>query len=302
MTSPTTSEALLLWAAKNTAERKPGLSPSAIGGCRKRAGYIMAKTPPSNPGESVVSAIGSAIHDKVAEALRVACPDDLIEHRIEFAGLEGTCDRYRRADTTCVDTKTTSSRWLEHIRLHGPDDQHRWQVSIYAAGLRKQGHDVTHCELQYLARDTGEEWPYRWVFDPRDVRDALQWVKGVQDVPLEMLPRDYLPDSGFCKNCAFLGDCWPGVVNDTPPLEVLFTDNPDADEWADALWAARLDKKDAVDREARAKGALETLRQDMGDERYVWTGSHMLDYRTNGLYFVSTAGKTPAAGYQEGDS
>jgi CRISPR/Cas system-associated exonuclease Cas4 (RecB family) len=300
VTAPTTADLLLKWAEKNTAARKRGLSWSAIGGCRRRAGYILAGTAPSNPGESVVAAVGSAVHDKVAEAAREVCPDDLIEHRVEFGGIAGTLDRYRPDDTTCVDTKTTSSRWLEHIRLHGPEHNHIWQLSGYAAGLRKQGHEVTHVELHYLARDTGEEWVYRQLFDVRDVRDALQWVKAVQDVPVEMLPRDFLPDSGYCKHCPFLDTCWPGA-DTSRRMEVLFTDDPDADKWASELWDVRQQIKALEERKTRATGALAALRPDAGKGR-VHTGSHTLDFRTKGIYFVAGGDEQPAVGFHEGDA
>lgn len=298
--SPSMSSAALLlaWDAKRTAERKPGFSMSALGTCRRRAGYLLANTPPTNASGSVQAAMGSAAHEKIAEAARELFPDDLIEFEVTFAGILGHGDRYDAEHQEVVDTKTTSSRWLAHVILNGPEYGHIWQVSAYAAALIQQGKPVKTVALHYLARDTGEEHIWRKLFDPRDVRDALQWLKIIRDTPLEMLPRDHEPDSGWCRSCPFLDICWEGMMPDRSPLSVLYVEDPDAEKWAEELWHARADEKAAKARAKRAAGALDALRPDDGGR--VQVGTRTLDFRSNGLYFVAGGSRQPAVGYEDG--
>jgi hypothetical protein len=262
---------------------------SDLGSCRKRTGYKLAGTLPVNPVGSVQAVMGSAIHDMVASILNsIAEPGDLVEYEVTFAGIPGHVDRYESATHTVVDTKTTSSRWLEHIKLHGPDDGQVWQISGYAAALIKAGYPVRTLQLDFLARDTGEEYTWSKPFDTRDVADALRWLKGVRDSDLDMLPRDYEPDSVFCRGCPFGGldggICWEGHVPNRDLRSVLYIEDPDAQKWADQLWDAREALKTAKTAESRAKGALDAIRRE-GD--VVQVGNRFLRWGANGLRFVS---------------
>jgi hypothetical protein len=256
----TSAELLLAWDRKRTAQRKLGLSMSAVGGCRRRAGYLLAETPPVNPSGSVQSAMGSAAHDKIAEAARDLFPADLVEQPVEFAGIPGTLDRYDAELHELIDTKTTSSRWLDHVKLHGIDQSWRWQTAGYAAALIAQGLPVRSIRLDVIARDTGEEWTTRRPFDSLEVEHALVWVAEVEATPLEALPRDYAPDSAFCRGCPFLQTCWEGGIPDRDPRTVLYLEDPDAAAWARKLWDARQAKMEAAAAETEAKAALDAIR------------------------------------------
>lgn len=260
----TTSELLLEADRRRPRTMQTRIGMSEIGGCRRRAGYRLAGTDPTDAGGSVQAVMGTAIHEAIAGVLAdVAAPDDLVEHEVEFAGILGHIDRYEAATRTLIDVKTTSSRWLEHIKVHGPSRQHLWQVNGYAAGLIAQGHDVRRVRIDYLARDTGEEWTSVTAFDPVVVKEALSWVAEVKITDLDMLPRDYQPDSTFCQHCPFRSRCWDGGVSDRDPRSVLFVEDPDAARWAEQLWQAKADKEAAEEREAEAKGALDALRPNV---------------------------------------
>lgn len=259
----TSAQLLLAWQNKETSQRQPGLSFSAIGGCRKRAGYLLAGTPASNESGSVQSAMGSAAHDKIAEAARELFPHDLVEHRVEFAGIHGTLDRYDTEKQELIDTKTTSSRWLEHVKEHGISREWRYQTAGYAAGLRKQGYPVKTIRLDVLARDTGEEWQDVRPFDPAEVGEAFAWVDLVRTTDLDMLNRDYDPDGPMCKGCAFLAVCWEGAVPERDLRSVIYVEDPDARRWAEQLRDARRVIKDAEKLETEAKGALDALRPNV---------------------------------------
>lgn len=260
----TTADLLLEWDRTRPRSRQRELGWSEVGGCRRRAGYRLAGTEPTNPGGSVQAVLGTAIHDAVQQRLNeTAGPDDLVEHAVEFAGIPGHLDRYEADTETLIDVKTTSSRWLDHIKVHGPDRSHLWQINGYAAALISQKGmrvRVRRIVIDYIARDTGELYRWEGKPDPHQVREALAWLATVRDADLEMLPRDYAPDGPFCQHCPFLDACWDGAVIDRDRRSVLFVEDPDARAWAEKLRQARDDIAEGKEREAEAKGALDALR------------------------------------------
>lgn len=282
-----TSELLLLADRQRPRSQQREIGVSDLGSCRRRTGYKLAGYEPVNEHGSIQAVIGSAVHDMIAAVLEngAAEPGDLVEEEVEFAGIIGHLDRYEARSETVVDVKTSSTRWIEHIRLHGPEHSHLWQVSVYAAALVKRGVPVKRIRIDYLVRDTGEE--YQWPspegkpLDPNDVRDAMEWLQNVADAPVEMLPRDYEPDSVYCLGCPFGGPdggiCWEGHVPERDRRSVLLVEDEDAAKWAEELFAARRDKKLAEARAERAKGVLDGLRPDEGGR--VQVGDYEIDFR-----------------------
>lgn len=260
----TTSELLLEVDRRRPRSMQTRIGMSELGGCRRRAGYRLAGAEHTDASGSVQAVMGTAIHDAIAKVLAdVAQPGDLVEHEVEFAGILGHLDRYEAASRTVCDVKTTSSRWLEHVKVNGVSREHLWQTHGYAAGLIAQGIDVRRVRIDYLARDTGEEWSVTLPFQPSIIAEALAWVAEVRSGDLDMLPRDYAPDSPFCSNCPFRTRCWDGGVTDRDPRSVLYVENPDAARWAQQLWDARRAKAAASELEEEAKGALDALRPNI---------------------------------------
>lgn len=274
MTAPerlTTADLLLRWDQRRPRTQQVEVGMSELGGCRRQVGYRLAGTRPTNVSSSVQAVLGTAIHAAVETVFRelqadgVIPPEDLVEHRVEFAGIPGTVDRYDAAAATVEDTKTTSSRWLEHIKVHGPSRSHIWQVSCYGAALIHEGKRVRRLVINYIARDTGEEYRWEGSFDPGVVKEALAWLADVRATDLDMLPREYLPDSPFCGHCAFADLCWEGGVQGRDRASVLFVEDPDAARWAQQLKDARDAKAAAEAKEAEAKAALDAIRpNDVG--------------------------------------
>lgn len=330
----TTSELLLRWDQSRARAKQVEMGMSEVGGCRRRAGYRLAQIPPSDAGGSVQAAMGSAIHDAIDAVLASLAdageiPASVLGRAVEYAGLPGHYDRFENG--VVVDTKTTSSRWAEHLRLHGPDESHLWQVHLYGAALVKAGEAVTGVQIDYLARDTGDEWSWSGPFEPQvHVRAALLWLRAVRETPLDMLPRDYMPDSQFCHSCRFATLCWPYGLEGRGPAKVIAEEGPcltcdlhahrhdvadhpfeaSAPHWADELWRAKQAKKAAEATEERARLALEALRPMTGTG-LVDAGEHRLKYGNqlrgtktiDTLRFVSKRpdGRAPAVGYEEGD-
>ena len=288
-----TSELLLEWTRRSPRSQQREIGMSELGSCRRKVGYRLAGQTPTNAGGSVQAAMGGAIHDAIHKILlELGTPGVTAETEVTFAGIKGHYDRVE--DDILVDVKTTSSRWLEHIKLHGPEHSHLWQVSCYAAALITQNTPIKRIRIDYLARDTGEE--YQWPddqgtpFRPVHVREALEWLKLVRDTPVEMLPRDYEPESTFCRGCVFFDTCWGGAVSDMDRRSVLYLEDPDLEKWISELWQARLDKKDAADREDRAKGALSAVNPVTPNQR-IGAGGWEIAWNSRGALAVKA---TPA--------
>lgn len=264
-----TSTSALLLLADQFRERSQqrALGMSELGSCRRKVGYKLAGVQPVNQVGSVQAVMGSAIHDAIADVLRrLDRPGDLIEHEVEFAGLIGHLDRYESHDQRVVDCKTTSARWLEHIKLHGPSRGHVWQLSLYAAALITDGVPVKTCRLDYIVRDSGNEYQIEWEFNSQDVRDAIDWLREVRNTPLPMLPRDEEPDSVVCRGCPFGGAdggiCWRGYTPNRDFRSVLLAEGTDAGVAAAALFQVRKEIKELRIREERLKGILDGERPD----------------------------------------
>lgn len=283
----TTPDLLLAWDQRRPRSMQRELGMSELGGCRRRAGYRLAGTEPTDAGGSLQAVMGTAIHAAVEgvyremQAAGLIPADDLVEHEVHFAGITGHLDRYEAATATLIDVKTTSSNWLEHVTLHGPSQSHLWQVNLYAAALAREGRPVRSLVIDYVARDTGDSYRWQGRFDPQAVRDALDWLKAVRWSELDMLGRDHKPSSTFCRNCPFRSVCWDGAVEGRDELSVLYREDPDAAKWAQKLAEARADERDAKARADEAKGALDALRPndygksdplDVGwDKNLVWS-------------------------------
>ncbi len=300
----TTSELLLRYDRDSARSRQDEFGMSEVGGCRRKAGYRLAHTPPSDAGGSVQAAMGKAIHDAIDATLtKLAGAGGTqgieLTREVRFAGLLGHFDRYEKPRV--VDTKSTSSRWLEHLMLVGPDLHDVWQVHLYGAALIKEGYEVTEVQIDYIARDTGDEWTWVGLFEPRHVRDALIWLKNVRETDLEMLPRDYLPSSKMCHSCKFASLCWPYGLEGRGAAKVLVSQVGGVDKAAQELWEARQAKKAAEAKEKVARAALEDARPLEGIGT-VDAGEHRLAFRANGLFFVAreSSGRQPAVGYEEG--
>lgn len=262
----TTAELLLAWDRRRARSQQREIGMSEVGGCRRRAGYRLAGTPPTNPGGSVQAVMGTAVHSAVESVYREMQTageipaEDLVEYEVRFAGVLGHLDRYEAATATVHDTKTTSQRWLDHIILNGPDRQHEWQIHLYGAALVAEKRPVRRLVLDYLARDTGNDHQVVMRFNPAKVREALAWLDSVRAVDVEMLNREYQPDSAFCAHCPFQDTCWGDAVPDRDPLSALFVEHPDGVEWASRLDKVRAEIKRLKEIEKETVGALDALR------------------------------------------
>lgn len=286
--TPTTGELLLMWDRRRPRSLQTEFGMSELGGCRRRAKYRLEGFAPTDAGGSVQAVMGTVLHSGVADMLHEMQAEGLIpaaaliEHEVHFAGIKGHLDLYIEPELT--DTKSTSSRWLARLKTDGPSLPNVWQTHGYAAALMAEGHPVRRINIDYIARDTGEQWRWTGPFETAHVRDALSWVAHVRSTPLEDTARDYDPTGPFCGHCPYFTVCWDGYTIGRDPRSVLLVEDPDAAAWADKLHEARTDKAKAEADEAVAKGALDGLRpNELGvsfqtiagyDKALKWTVTH----------------------------
>jgi hypothetical protein len=207
----------------------------------------------------IQAVIGTAVHEAVAQAARLLIPGAHAESlEVQFGGLLGHPDIW--VDGTVIDLKTKGyTLQVENIRRLGPPQQELWQISCYAAGLILAGYPTHTLRLNYVARDSGEEYVYEQPFDVDVVGEAMAWLEQVRTAEVVALPRDYRPDSGHCQSCPYFERCWE-TPRGSDSRAVLFRDNPDAGRWARQLEDAGGRKKAAEEDLADAKGALDALR------------------------------------------
>lgn len=276
----TATSALLLLGDQLEARGRGGeLTMSGVGGCRKRAGFQIHGYEPDNEVSSVVAAIGSAAHKTVNAAVKALNrPGDLSEVEVTYAGLVGHIDRYEAADERVVDVKTTSARWLESIQIHGIPESHRFQTALYGAGLIQGGTSVKTLRIDYIVRDTGQEWQAERHFNVKEVREALQWIKFVTESPFDLLPRDYEPEGSICQSCPFFNRCWEGFVPERDKRSVILAEGAEPARLAEELYLLRRQVADMNRRIGYLRGALDGLRPDdpwvvvqAGDLYIKWT-------------------------------
>lgn len=292
MRIPFASTFLRLWDSMRPRSKQIEPGPSDLGSCRRRVGYKLAGQEPDNDAGSIQAALGTAIHEKLAEIIRELNRDGwLVEHKVSFLGMEGTVDLY--ADKTVVDWKTTSENGLRSIRLHGPYLSHLWQITWYALALIKAGYEVTTVRINYIGRDSGQEVVYEGPVNLQYARESMEWLHQVKSTPLESLSRDYAPDSVFCKGCNYLNACWGGAVPDRDPRSVLYEDN--GKELVDELIKVRTERKKLEGREKTLKGTLDATRPDDGSVvvfRDTYGNEVAIQWRgaNNSLYVVPNPG------------
>lgn len=261
VTLPTATELLLAWDAQRPRTQQVEIGMSKLGACRRQVGYTLGRYPADEGYEAsgIQNVMGTAIHEALAQAAPLAIEGGHAETlEVSFAGLKGHPDLW--VDGVVRDYKTVSySMQLEQRRQLGPPQRERYQAHTYGAGLIIGGYPVHTVQLDYIARDSGDEYLHEEPFSMAVVAEAMAWLDSVRTTQVEVLPRDYRPDSAFCQSCPFYRRCWnhePGK----DPRSVLFLDNPDAAAWAAKLEDARRRRKAAEDDEADAKGALDALR------------------------------------------
>jgi hypothetical protein len=258
---PAAADLLRVWDALRPRSQQKDLGMSALGGCRRAAGYVINGYEGEPNDYSLTAIIGTMVHDGLARAARATIPGALAEDiEVRFGGIVGHPDLY--VSRTVVDYKTRArASDLDRVSTFGPPKRERWQAHTYGAAMILAGYPVERIRIEYISRESGETWLWEEPFDIELVREAMAWLNQVRETPLEYLSRDYRPTSVFCGGCEFFKLCWEGhAIPDRDPRSAFFADEPDAAVWVKRLEVAKK-ARDAAERDYQdAKGALDALR------------------------------------------
>lgn len=220
----------------NARSWQPELGMSALGGCEREAGYIIAGTPPSDtPAPNRAAVLGTWLHAMILPILGDVFGDDaVVEGAVALEDLRGHSDLYVTLRTldglgVAADLKTCTRSAISNAKRKGPRRRHRWQVMTYAAARRAAGERVDVIVVIYLERETGEHWVHVEPYDDDVVADGARWYRHVREVAgrnPDLLPRTYRGpgiDSG-CDGCRWSTRCYP----DGPRSIISTAADPDA--------------------------------------------------------------------------
>lgn len=236
------------------------LGMSALGGCEREAGYILAGTPPSDtPPPNRAAVLGTWLHALVLPILGDVFGDDaVVEGEVRLDDLRGHSDLYVTVRAleglaAAADLKTCTGAAISRAKRYGPRRRHRWQVQTYAAARRQAGERVDYIVIIYLDRGTGEHWVHVEPYDEQAVREAADWlrhVRAVADRNPDLGTRTYRGpgvDAG-CDSCRWSTRCYP----DGPRSIITTSDEPDA--MLELVLGRRMDAADQktdIDKDAK---------------------------------------------------
>jgi hypothetical protein len=273
------------------------LGVSSVGLCHAMAVYIQQGVTPTDAPEGRQAFVGSAIHERVADAMRNYDSSVLIEPELTFTMpsgivLKGHPDEVDAAEPSVTDVKTVATPdEIRAVRRNGASEQQRFQRHLYYYGAIQAGLVPEEGVVRnvWLDRSGQLAAPYveQEAFSMEVVQRADMWLESVlytieHD---EEVMREKHHD--WCARfCEFFSHCRQGT--DQPDL--LITDPELVQAARNALDGRRM-KKEGESLEGAGKRALTVLQPDpggdvaafqAGDVRLRWTWVN----KVSGGYFT----------------
>lgn len=159
------------------------IGPSAVGGCKRQAYFIIKKHPVTNPDtEDLAAIMGTFIHAGIAEVMKREDPfgdNFLIEQEFVVPDvLMGHCDLFIKDEGLVIDWKTTLKKSLRYF----PSEQQRWQVQLYGWLISQNGYQVNNVSLGVIPRDGKKEEIRDHVepYDEKIAHQALAWIDEIR--------------------------------------------------------------------------------------------------------------------------
>jgi hypothetical protein len=178
---------------------------SSIGGCKRKAYYILNGQEKVNFTDKLAAIMGTAIHENISKAIvreDIFGDNFLIEQEVTFGNLKGHFDLFIKEDGLVVDWKTTTKKGLVSF----PSKEQIWQVQIYGWLLIQNGFDVREVSLVGIARDGSFDdlKIYRAPYNDLVALEGIEWLKKVEAMTEPPEPEKY---RAFCKKyCEFYSD------------------------------------------------------------------------------------------------
>lgn len=160
---------------------------SEVGGeCDREIAYkIAGNTPTQFDDDPMASIVGTGIHLVLADMFRRMDAGRgrwLIEQKVSYQGIPGSCDAYDRRKKLLIDWKSTSKGKIRRIRAGGPPRRYIIQAQLYAAALREIGEDPQQIGIVYLARDGDLNDLFVWPVpvDKTVADNAIKRMRGIE--------------------------------------------------------------------------------------------------------------------------
>jgi hypothetical protein len=186
--------------------KQTAVGASQIGGeCPREHAYSTASVKPVNFTDPLRSMVGTGTHAALADVFTRADRGTarwLIEQRVEYRGVPGTCDLFDRRRQQVIDWKTTLLAKIKRIRLTGPPRQYVVQAHIYGAALEAVGEKVSWVSLAYLPVDGSLDDLYVWQqpYDRRVADEAIDRYEATAGSKPSATPAN---PSRLCPWCAY---------------------------------------------------------------------------------------------------
>lgn len=192
--------------------RQVGIGSSEVGWpCDRRIAYRLSATRAINTNHDPLrKLIGLGTHKALADAMHAVDAGSntlLVERPVIYRGIPGTVDLALLLSglLVVVDWKTTTCEKISRLKREGPPRHYKVQANMYAAGLRTQGHEISHVALCFIPIDAkpneglSKLWVWRAPFDQAMADDAVDRIARLRGKrPSEV---DAKPDR-LCTYCS----------------------------------------------------------------------------------------------------
>jgi hypothetical protein len=195
-----------LGAATSPRSLQPSVGASEVGAeCDRRMSYRMRGVPPTNQTDPLRALVGLGGHLALAELftrLGSGTGRFLVEQRIVYRGLPGTCDLFDRYRHVVIDWKMPTLSRLKKYKIDGVPRHYSTQVQVYGAGLTLLGERVDKVAVCFLPVDgqLSDLWAWISPYDVRIADDAIERLERLRGVR----PEDATPTPsrlcGWCDN------------------------------------------------------------------------------------------------------
>lgn len=199
--------------------------PSGLFGCERQAVYTYTGTPETNERDIRNVRImdrGTAMHEEIQAALTAAVPGTLLEVKVDFGGVKGSCDALMPvADGVTEDDPDLQPVYeLQEYKSISPmgkrylkgdaKPEHKEQARTYYWALERMGYLMSgDIRIVYMDRD---DWSIQEFFvapwTPEEVADFEAKIDVLNNhVEEETLPERMPDDYWLCKYCPFYDIC-----------------------------------------------------------------------------------------------
>jgi hypothetical protein len=182
--------------ASRPRSRQRDLGPSEAGSpCSRRLAYrLLGAHGVNSDSDPWPAIVGTSVHSWLEKAFSSNPERYDTEVKVELPTyMRGTVDLIDKETKTVIDHKVLGLTSLKEFKAHGPSDQYRTQVHLYACGLRLAGYDIEHVAIAAWSRSGWLKDAHYWSepYNEALVEAALRRIDALRQVTA--IGRDALP-------------------------------------------------------------------------------------------------------------